>query len=364
MVGWSARGTTTATENRAVADARRLDARRRLYQLGSGAFAGLVNTIVLNPLDVIKTRLQVQERLVRNGAIRSQQVTSMAVVRSMYMHEGLRSFYRGLGAALCAFVPNWALYWYTYEELKGALTRLHRRNHARQLQSQPGPSDRGGASTSPFVHWIHMLSAVGAGTVTTVTTSPLWVVKTRMQVERLTPSSNAQPRYQGVLSSLRLIMKEEGVPALYKGLFPSLLGLVHVAIQFPLYEKLKTVILPQTDDEDANGVKASVRILLASSLSKVVATVAAYPHEVVRARLQVRESVSTNIFKEIPLALQLARQIYVREGARSLYAGLGANLMRTVPSCMLTFSCYEFARRRLEQHALAEHHVTKVSHRP
>lgn len=38
---------------------------------------------------------------------------------------------------------------------------------------------------------------------------------------------------------MKTIFRTEGWRAFFRGLFPSLLGITHVAVQFPLYEYLK-----------------------------------------------------------------------------------------------------------------------------
>jgi solute carrier family 25 (mitochondrial folate transporter), member 32 len=48
-----------------------------------------------------------------------------------------------------------------------------------------------------------------------------------------------EERYKHTLDAARTIYRTEGISAFYRGLLPSLLGIVHVAIQFPLYERLK-----------------------------------------------------------------------------------------------------------------------------
>ena len=105
---------------------------------------------------------------------------------------------------------------------------------------------------------LHIMSAMTAGAASTMVTNPLWVIKTRFQVRMshpfsLDPSRNAeglwririqtQPpwegRYRHTLDAFLTIYHTEGVSAFYRGLLPSLLGIFHVAVQFPLYEKLK-----------------------------------------------------------------------------------------------------------------------------
>lgn len=49
----------------------------------------------------------------------------------------------------------------------------------------------------------------------------------------------SEGRYRNTLDAAQTIYRTEGLSAFYRGLFPSLLGILHVAVQFPLYEKLK-----------------------------------------------------------------------------------------------------------------------------
>ena len=117
----------------------------------------------------------------------------------------------------------------------------------------------------------HLIAAIGAGSVTATLTSPLWVVsqllvlfaskiafetdfqnayilglnttkvKTRYQTHSVPTPTHGEvaARYRGVLATIFNIAQQEGPRALFKGLGVSMLGLVHVAIQFPLYEDLK-----------------------------------------------------------------------------------------------------------------------------
>lgn len=60
--------------------------------------------------------------------------------------------------------------------------------------------------------------------------------------------------YKSTIDAFRTMYRTEGIGSFYSGLAPALLGLTHVAIQFPLYEffKLKFTGLEMGQNDPAN----------------------------------------------------------------------------------------------------------------
>jgi hypothetical protein len=65
-----------------------------------------------------------------------------------------------------------------------------------------------------------------------------------------------------------------------------------IAIQFPLYEKFKTDLSARARANNNGQTRPlnAMELITASAASKVAATAAAYPHEVVRVRLQAQRA--------------------------------------------------------------------------
>ncbi|KAH9297339.1 hypothetical protein KI387_029021 [Taxus chinensis] len=295
--------------------------RELFYNATAGASAGAIAATFVCPLDVIKTRLQVHGLPKRNQAgIRGGLIVSS--LEKIFHNEGFRGMYRGLSPTVLALLPNWMVYFTVYEQLK----------KLQQPQNDPSHEISVGAN---------IIAASGAGTATAIVTNPLWVVKTRLQTQGMRPE--VVP-YKGTLSALGRIAQEEGIRGLYSGLVPALAGISHVAIQFPVYEKLKACLARRggtTPDKLGAG-----DVAIASSVSKIMASTMTYPHEVVRSRLQEQGHARDSEIRYTGV-VDCIKKVFRREGISGFYRGCATNLMRTTPAAVITFTTFEMILRFL-----------------
>lgn len=148
--------------------------------------------------------------------------------------------------------------------------------------------------------------------------------------------------YRHTVHALESIYKNEGLKGFYKGLIPSLVGVTHVVIQFPLYERLKLKM-----KKAENGELSTLSLLACSSISKMMASVSTYPHEVVRTRLQIERRYHHDIDNKKILAV--VKDILSESGFKGLYKGLSVTLLRTVPNSAMTLLAYEIIMSELNK---------------
>jgi len=326
---------------------------------------------------VIKTKLQAQGGYVptdkgRHAGHPKLYNGLVGTARVIWSEEGIRGMYRGLGPIVLGYLPTWAVWFTVYNKSKVWM-----------------------ADYSQNPTFISFWSSIIAGASSTVVTNPIWVIKTRLMSQSSTsnqshnhslfpkpgstptarPTLHAPWHYNSTIDAARKMYTSEGIASFYSGLTPALLGLSHVAVQFPTYEYLKTKFTGQGMGEaPTHGEKANwAGILSASVLSKILASSATYPHEVIRTRLQTQRrpvagehflqglGISPNSSKAAAIAAAAAqepkyrgvvmtfRTILAEEGWRAFYAGLGTNMMRAVPAATVTMLTYEAVMRQLNE---------------
>jgi solute carrier family 25, member 33/36 len=124
-----------------------------------------------------------------------------------------------------------------------------------------------------------MASGVAAGVTTSTLTNPIWVVKTRLQLDK-----SGTRKYKNSLDCLVQIWRYEGVKGFGRGLSASYLGVTETTLQWVLYDRLKHTLKTDGSRKQQSFGDKLREALGAGFLAKTIATVVTYPHEV-RARL-------------------------------------------------------------------------------
>ncbi|KAJ6343700.1 hypothetical protein OIU76_005445 [Salix suchowensis] len=120
-------------------------------------------------------------------------------------------------------------------------------------------------------------------------------------------------------------------------LMPALAGIsTHVAIRFPTYEKIK-MYLATRGNTTINKLGAC-DVAVASSVSRIFASTSAYPHEVIRSRLQEQGFHSEKRYSGV---VDCINKVFQQEGLPGFYRGCATNLIRTTPAAVITFTSFE-----------------------
>ncbi|PPQ80719.1 hypothetical protein CVT25_001839 [Psilocybe cyanescens] len=294
----------------------------------AGGLGGMCGAIVTSPFDVVKTRLQ--SDLFRQkhpaigmvggaggvimGAPRPNLLYNFVetgyIIRDIYREESFRALFKGLGPTLVGVIPARSINFFTYGNGKRIIADKF----------------NNGQENS----WVHLSAAAVAGIATGTATNPIWVVKTRLQL-----AQGDKKVLGGSWICITKILREEGIRGFYKGLSASYLGVTETTIQWVLYERLKKL----NASLDGHGpISQWAGMLGSAGTAKMVASLITYPHEVLRTRL--RQPSINGVIKYTGL-WQTLRLVIAEEGARTLYSGLSAHLMRVVPNAAVMFFIYE-----------------------
>ncbi|XP_028819729.1 solute carrier family 25 member 32a [Denticeps clupeoides] len=284
----------------------RLSTHIRYENLAAGLSGGVISTVVLHPLDLVKIRFAVSDGL----SVRPQYDGVLHCIKSIWRMEGVRGLYQGVTPNVWGAGASWGLYFLFYNAIK-AYTQEGRTAELSAVE--------------------HLMSAAEAGMLTLCLTNPVWVTKTRLVLQYTADPSKKQ--YGGMLDALVKIYRHEGIPGLYRGFLPGLVGTSHAALQFMAYERLKRDY-SRAKEQPSESLLCPGEYIAMAAVSKVFAVVITYPYQVVRARLQDQHNNYSGI-------ADVLGKTWRNEGLEGFYKGMGPNLLRVIPACSITFLVYE-----------------------
>lgn len=189
-----------------------------LSQGAAGAISSLLHDAFMNPIDVMKQRLQMYNSPYR-GAIHC--------ARTVYQSEGLRAFYRSYTTQVSMNVPFQVTHFVGYEFLQDRL------NYERKYDPLS-----------------HMLSGAGAGAFASIITNPLDVAKTLLNTRLQHKQLANEQRIVGMVNAMITIYKTTGIRGYYRGVTARVLyQMPSTAICWSVYEFFKHALRLKSQEE-------------------------------------------------------------------------------------------------------------------
>ncbi|XP_037973214.1 mitochondrial carrier protein Rim2 isoform X3 [Plutella xylostella] len=226
-------------------------------------------------------------------------------IRHIVQTEGPKALFKGLGPNIVGVAPSRAIYFCTYSQAKAILNQ----------------------NIAPDTPIVHLSAASAAGFVSCTMTNPIWFIKTRLQLDGQNVTT---------MQCIKRIYAKTGIKGFYKGITASYMGISETVVHFVLYEGVKARLVAARSQapSDTKSPRDFAEFMLAGAFSKTVASCIAYPHEVARTRLREEGDKYRRFW-------QTLRTVWLEEGPRGVYRGLGTQLVRQIPNTAIMMSTYE-----------------------
>lgn len=172
------------------------------------------------------------------------------------------------------------------------------------------------------------IGAAGSAAVITVTgIHPIDVIKTRLQVSGEGGGRNYKKL--GIGGSIRVIVKEEGISAFWKGIGAAWMReSSYTSLRLGLYSPIKT----------AMGVESNSHFIMkftAGSLAGALGSLVGNPFDVLKTRMMATEGIHS------PGIRNTAHDLYKSQGIRVFYRGIEANVLRAMVLNGTKMACYD-----------------------
>mmetsp|Transcript_25180 Transcript_25180/g.41956 ORF Transcript_25180/g.41956 Transcript_25180/m.41956 type:complete len:282 (-) Transcript_25180:1005-1850(-) len=229
----------------------------------AGIVAGASGTIVGHPLDTLKTRFQVGKKL------------STAAFNSHY----IRQLYRGLIPPVCTSGAIQSVNFFWFETFRNKIANLLRKD-----AGEPEPD-------SKLRLWSTFLGGTISGSIVSILSTPISIVKIRQQVKGASS--------QSIAHCIEEISRTKGPRGFYRGYSTMLVLDASRGLYLTIYEYMKdrvSAFLFSYGAKDLEGSNSKVSIssspnselqtrIIAASVTGIVSWIIIYPIDVVRVRL-------------------------------------------------------------------------------
>ncbi|KAL3757481.1 hypothetical protein ACHAWU_006688 [Discostella pseudostelligera] len=289
--------------------------------------------------------------------------------RRIIQREGPLALYKGLTAVYTGIIPKMAIRFVSFEYYRDVLGDWSNRYYNSSSSSTTSSSSGAAAPLTnkapPPSQTVTFIAGLLSGlTEAILVVTPAEVCKIRMQSQYhslMDPSQRTHAKYKNVLQTAMLVVKEEGVSALYKGVVPTMLRQgCNQAVNFTAYNWSKKQVLAwktKREEEKMGGSTGKAveldhwQSLLLGGLSGGMGPLANNPLDVVKTRMQ-KQVIIPGKEPKYKSLLQSCIVIAKEEGTPALWKGITPRLMRIMPGQAITFMTYEAVSSRMEKYGL------------
>lgn len=173
----------------------------------AGGMSGMVGSVIANPTDLLKIRMQAMEK---------NNYNVFWHIKDVYKNSGVKGFYNGIQATVARAMVLNATKLSTYDHIKHTLINLNILNDGKPL---------------------HFIASLCAGIVMATTTAPFDIARTRLMNQ-----PHGQKLYTGLFDFMSKTVKHEGIRGLYKGFTPQWLRFgPFTTVQLMVWEILRNL---------------------------------------------------------------------------------------------------------------------------
>jgi solute carrier family 25 2-oxodicarboxylate transporter 21 len=268
-----------------------------VYQFAAGAIAGVSEILVMYPLDVVKTRVQLQTKAAAGAEAYNGMLDCF---RKIIKTEGASRLYRGITAPILMEAPKRATKFAANDEWGKVYRKMF--------------------GVPQMTQGLSVLTGATAGATESFVVVPFELVKIRLQ------DKASAGKYNGMVDCVVKTVRAEGPLALYQGLESTMWR--HILWNAGYFGCIFQVrqLMPKADTKSGKMTND----LISGAVGGTVGTILNTPLDVVKSRIQNTPRVPGQIPKynwAFPAVLTVAKE----EGFAALYKGFLPKVLRLGP---------------------------------